>query len=124
MDSQFNRFTQNAKQSLIAAQKIASLHSESITPKHIILGLLTIKEGLAFDVLVSFGVTSEKVNSIIDFENRKEETSGLSVQAKRTIEKALEYAKKFNQLHVGTEHLLLASIIDAEVMDILEKLNV
>ncbi len=125
MDAQFNRFTQNAKKSLIAAQKFASIHTEEIMPKHILLGLLSIKEGLAFDVLISFGLTVEKINSIIDFSEKSSQKTGLSTEAKRTIEKSLEYAKNFNQLHVGTEHLLLGAISeDKEVVEILNKLGV
>lgn len=128
MNQNFQRFTQNAKKSLIAAQKIAELHSDEIRPTHILLGLLNIKEGLARDILGSFGITLEKVNSVMDFTkptlsgNRK---VGLSTDAKKVIEKSLDYAKQFNQFHVGTEHLLLGILVmSPEVGSIFERLGV
>ncbi|PIP27518.1 MAG: hypothetical protein COX30_01440, partial [Candidatus Moranbacteria bacterium CG23_combo_of_CG06-09_8_20_14_all_39_10] len=50
---------------------------------------------------------------------------GLSVDAKKIINKALELAKRYNQLYVGTEHLLLGVLSEsAEINNILERLGI
>lgn len=125
-DKQFRRFTQTAKKSLISAQKIAEVYGGEIRPIHILLGLLNTKEGLAYDILGSFGVTLEKINSIMDFvEPASSKKVGLSVDAKKIIEKALDYTRKYNQLYVGTEHLLLGILsVGLEASSILERLGI
>jgi ATP-dependent Clp protease ATP-binding subunit ClpC len=116
----FERFTNNAKRTLIAAQKTASINNEQIMPRHIMTGLLSVKEGLAFDVMTGFGLTQEKVFSIMDMGgNTYSKGVGLSQEAKRSIEKSLEYAKRFNQMHVGTEHILLGVLTEGEDVSIL-----
>ncbi len=126
MEQYFQRFTETAKKSLLSAQKIAQMQSVEITPSLILVGLLSIKEGLAFDILRSFGVSLEKVNSIMDsnFPVLSGKV-GLSVEAKKVIEKSLDIAKRYDQFYVGTEHLLLAVLKESiEVNTILERLGV
>lgn len=126
MNQNFQRFTQNAKKSLLQAQKIAEVYGAEIKPAHILLGLLGTKEGLACDILKSFGLTAEKVNTVMDFtESTGPKKVGLSVDAKKILNKALELAKRYNQLYVGTEHLLLGVLSEsAEIKNILERLGI
>lgn len=126
MEQYFQRFTQNAKKSLISAQKIADIYSSEIVPAHILLGLLNVKEGLAFDILGSFNITLEKVKSILDLtEPLGAKKSGLSVDSKKIIEKSLELARKYDHFHIGTEHILLSLVIESyEVDNIFDRLGV
>ncbi|NTU69896.1 AAA family ATPase, partial [bacterium] len=122
----FERFTHNAKKTLIAAQKTASINNEQIMPRHILAGLLSVKEGLAFDVMSGFGLTQEKVFSIMEMSGATYSKGvGLSTEARRSVEKSLEYAKRFNQMHVGTEHILLGVLSEGEDTNmLLEQLGV
>ena len=122
----FERFTNNAKKTLIAAQKTASINNEQITPRHILTGLLSVKEGLAYDVMSGFGLTQEKIFSIMETSpSTYSRGVGLSVEAKRSIEKSLEYAKRFNQMYVGTEHILLGVLSDGDdTIMLLEQLGI
>jgi len=126
MDQYFHRFTNNAKKSLISAQKIAEVSGSEIKPNHILLGLLGTREGLASDILGSFNVTLEKVRSIMDFiEPSGFNKIGLSIVSKKIIEKAMDLARRYDQMHVGTEHLLLGTLAESyEVNNILERLDV
>ena len=126
MDQYFHRFTNNAKKSLISAQKIAEVSGSEIKPNHILLGLLGTREGLASDILGSFNVTLEKVRSIMDFiEPSGFNKIGLSIDSKKIIEKAMDLARRYDQMHVGTEHLLLGTLAESyEVNNILERLDV
>jgi len=126
MDQYFHRFTNNAKKSLISAQKIAEVSGSEIKPNHILLGLLGTREGLASDILGSFNVTLEKVRSIMDFiEPSGFNKIGLSIDSKKIIEKAMDLARRYDQMYVGTEHLLLGTLAESyEVNNILERLDV
>ena len=126
MNQNFQRFTANAKKSLLQAQKIAEVYGTEIKSAHILLGFLNTKEGLAYDILKSFGLTIEKINTVMDFtESVGPKKVGLSVDAKKIINKALELAKRYNQLYVGTEHLLLGVLSEsAEINNILERLGI
>jgi ATP-dependent Clp protease ATP-binding subunit ClpA len=87
----FERFTERAKKVLTLAQEEAErAHHSYIGTEHLLLGLMREGDGLAAQVLKSFGVE------------------------KKVIEIAFETAREMGHGFVGTEHLLLGLLIEGE----------
>jgi ATP-dependent Clp protease ATP-binding subunit ClpC len=110
--NQFDKFTGNAKKALIAAQKEAKrLGNFYIGTEHLLLGILIQRRSLGADILGSFGVDLEKLYLVLDFTpggiSETKTKKGLSSHAKRAIEIAVDIARKYDHLYIGTEHLLL-----------------
>jgi ATP-dependent Clp protease ATP-binding subunit ClpC len=114
----FERFTDDARRSVVLAQEEARrLNHDHIGTVHILLGLTDATDGLAALALERVGVTAESA--------RREATelvargtklpSGhvpFTPGAKRAPERALRQAKARHHRHIGTEHILL-SLLDA-----------
>ncbi len=127
----FERFTARAKKVLALAQQEAeSSHHSYIGTEHLLLGLLREQEGLAAKALANLGVEIDVVRQTIDELLGRSE--GIIVQqiiptsrVKQVIELAFEEAERSNQTEVGTEHLLLGLLIEAEgiAAHVLERLG-
>lgn len=119
MKDQFEKFSPDAKRALISAQREASrIGSHYIGTEHILVGILSQKQSLGAEILRSFGVTLEKIYLVLDIAPRslgelKTET-GLSNNAKKTIEQATDLARKYGHFYIGTEHLILGLLSDKE----------
>jgi ATP-dependent Clp protease ATP-binding subunit ClpC len=119
MDNQFNKFTQNAKKALISAQKEARrMGSTYIGTEHLILGILMQKHSLGAEILNSFGVKLEKIYLVLEIATRNmaelKTKKGLSEAAKKSIEQAVDMARRYSHSYVGTEHLLLGLLSQKE----------
>jgi len=110
-----NRFTQRAQKVLYNANKAAKEMNHSyVGSEHVLLGLLTLRDGVAVNILSSLNVDVSQV--ISDIKGLLGEGSNLiqigpvpfSPRAKRIIQFAVEEAKSQGQPFVGTEHLLLS----------------
>ena len=120
MKDYFEKFTQNARKSLLAAQHVAEeMQSPVIASEHLLLGLLTNKECLAADILATADVTAQKVYVLLSFGGRGSSVSStasdaakitLAEETKGILTAAVNFAKKFGHFYVGTEHILLALI--------------
>lgn len=113
MEGQFERFSEDAKQSLIYAQEIAAKHNVNVVDtSFMLLGFLKTTNSIANEVLVNFGLTAQRLESFIVPGQRvltpTETKVGLSFSAQRALEKALMIARKVGDNFVGTEHILLA----------------
>ncbi|MGA7362300.1 MAG: Clp protease N-terminal domain-containing protein [Candidatus Dormiibacterota bacterium] len=116
----FERFTEKAKKVLTLAQDEADKsHHSYIGTEHLLLGLLREEEGHAAKVLANLGVEIDKVRDTIDSVLGRNER--ITVQqiiptsrVKKVIEIAFEEAKRMNNTHVGTEHLLLGLLVEGE----------
>jgi ATP-dependent Clp protease ATP-binding subunit ClpC len=116
----FNKFTQRARKVLrLAHEESQRLCHNSIGPEHLLLGLVREGEGVAGKVLTSFGVDLEKVRKAV--EDRLGRGSqivlgeiGLTPQAKKVIELAVDEARQLNHHYIGTEHLLLGLLREEE----------
>jgi len=110
-DKQFDRFTNNAKQSLENAGMIAHrLNSSYIGTEHLLFGVLKQSDSIGARILNQAGVTLDKLSanftpSLIPHRTR---IQGLSETAKKTIALSLRVAQEFGQPYAGTEHLLFA----------------
>lgn len=117
----FKKFSENLKKVLIMAERISREQNLPTDTEHVLLALLTVKNTLALEILTSFRVFPDKVQTIINLlgkgttKETQEKTAkkeGISIHAKKTIQDAVSLASKYNHSIVDTEHLLLALLLD------------
>jgi ATP-dependent Clp protease ATP-binding subunit ClpC len=110
-NSQFDRFTENAKRSLENAEQIATqMGSSYVGTEHILLGVLQQDTSIGAKILKNVGVTFEKAQLVLSFSQQLASGGykGASETAKRTLTYSLRVAKEFGQPYCGTEHILFA----------------
>ncbi|MBP2324079.1 hypothetical protein JOF56_004464 [Kibdelosporangium banguiense] len=126
--SQFARFTDYARKATVASQQEAlQLKHAEITPGHILLGLLTVPEGLAARAIVSLGGTHERVRELVTsklgpaVENPPIGHIPFTAQSKKVLELTAREALRLGHHYVGTEHILLGllALDDTFAKDIL-----
>jgi ATP-dependent Clp protease ATP-binding subunit ClpC len=108
---QFDRFTENAKQSLENADQIArSMASSYIGTEHILLGVLQQDTSIGAKILRNAGVSLEKAQMVLSFSPKviAHNHKGLSETAKTTLTLSWRIAREFGQPYSGTEHILFA----------------
>ncbi len=116
----FERFTERAKKVLTLAQEEATRgHHSYIGTEHLLLGLMREGESLAARVLNSLGVEINKVRATIDSVIGRDERILIkqmipTSRVKKVIEISFEEARRMGNTYVGTEHLLLALLIEGE----------
>ncbi len=116
----FERMTERARQSVVLAQESArTLKHNYIGTEHVLLGLIREEEGLAAKVLVSLGLSEEKVQEqIIKIVGAGlDVTSGqipFTPRAKKVLELSLREALSLGHNYIGTEHVLLGLIRENE----------
>ncbi len=115
-----NRFTERAQKAIELAHDAATrLGHGYVGSEHLLLGLLREQEGVAAHALKSAGVAEQ------DFLNRVIESvgqggpgqtplQGLTPRSKHIIELAAAEASRLGHGYVGTEHLLLGLLHEAE----------
>ncbi len=109
--SQFDRFTDNAKQSLENAEQLATqMGSSYVGTEHILLGVLQQDSSIGAKILKNAGVSFEKAQLVLSFSQQMAGGGykGASETAKRTLTYSLRVAKEFGQPYCGTEHILFA----------------
>jgi len=114
----FNKFTPNAKLSLANAQDMAQENNANIGSEHVLLGVLSVKQSLASDMLSNLNITAEKVQLVLDLIQEEigapshvDQTQvTLTKQAKTIIEESFLTASKYQHRYVGTEHLLFSML--------------
>jgi ATP-dependent Clp protease ATP-binding subunit ClpC len=111
----FDRFTQNAKQTLQYSGQLAiQMGAAYVGTEHLLLGILKSPSSLGAKLLSESGVTIDKINpSLISASGAVTDPVApqmidLSETAKKTITLALRVAQEFGQVYAGTEHLLFA----------------
>ena len=115
----FNGFTENANQAMnYAIENAQTLGHTYIGTEHILLGLLQ-DNGIASMALNHCGITFDAIEEIIKTEIgvgsvTKLSTSDLTPRSKRVIQMSLSIASKMGHNYVGTEHLLIAILEDAD----------
>jgi len=128
----FNKFTEEAILALSLAQKEAQrFQHPSVDTEHLLLGLLCEGEGVAAKVLTNLGIKPSKVRNtvalVVGFgDSAVMGEIDLTPRAKKVIELAVDEARRRNQQHAGTEHLLLSLVHEGEgpAIDVLRHLNV
>jgi ornithine carbamoyltransferase len=114
------RFSDDARRAIFYAQEEAARLGESfVSTEHLLLALTRDSESPAARVLQQLGVIPQQLR--FEVERRVSQGPGkvwqetqLTPRAKRVIDLAYEEARHFNDDYVGTEHLLLGLIREAE----------
>ncbi len=119
VDSFFQqKFTPEARRALILMQKIAAEAGSSYTgTEHCLLALLRLAEGAVFDLLANEGISTEKVELLLSFEEKSQKRTApprLTESLRRVIEQAVVTAAKYSHPQVGLEHLLFALLREKE----------
>jgi ATP-dependent Clp protease ATP-binding subunit ClpA len=111
----FERYTVQARASVKAAEgAAASLMNERVSPFHFLIGALEADDNLAAATLKSHGITSEQLmrNARIAGPRPGTQATGIfDQQAYLTVSQgALKQAYRRSDLHIGSGHLLLATL--------------
>src|SRR6267378_4222951 len=117
----FDRFNDRAKRVLALSQDEAiRLNHNYIGTEHLLLGLIREGEGTAARVLDRLGVGMVRLRTYVEatigrgnWEKPPTEIT-LNPQVKKVIDLAIDEARKLGHSHVGTEHLLLGIVREAE----------
>ena len=111
-----NKFTQRAQSSLnLALQTARELGHSYVGTEHLLLGLLSEKESIAYKILSSHGAKLSRLKqSLIDYVgvgvSKDVSSSDMSPRLARTIESASAEALRSGSRLIGSEHLLSALV--------------
>jgi len=114
------KFTNSAQKAIEIANNIAiELGHNYIGTEHILYGLAKEGTGVASKVLESQSVTEEnileEIEELIGKQTREQVTTiGFTPRTKRVIENAFKEAKKLDSDYIGTEHLLIGIMREAD----------
>ena len=114
------KFTARAEKALEISNQIAiELGHNYIGTEHLLYGLVKEGSGIANKVLDNQNVTSEaileKIEELIgSSEIRSNQTVGFTPRTKRVIENAFMEARKLGSDYIGTEHLLIGIMREAD----------
>ncbi|WP_214324134.1 Clp protease N-terminal domain-containing protein [Nonomuraea sediminis] len=109
----FERFTDRARRVVVLAQEEArTLDHNYIGTEHILLGLISEREGVAGLALEESGVEKDAVRAFIEQEvgRGSEQPAGhipFTPRAKKVLELSLREALQLRHNYIGTEHILL-----------------
>lgn len=117
----FKGLTQRAQRilTIYAQEEAKRFHSDQLLPEHIILALLKDGEGLGFRVLKSLDIDPIALQVEIEKSIPKKHSGYIlgdvppSHRGKNILESSAEEARKMGFQYIGTEHLLLASVMEA-----------
>ncbi|ACE05875.1 hypothetical protein Aasi_0465 [Candidatus Amoebophilus asiaticus 5a2] len=130
--------THKAKEIIALSRKEAlKLHSNSIRPLHILLGILQYESCLAYKILFALGIPMEELRIALEKSEQQEHEEDMidngqvnGIKLTHEIESLLkltqQYAKALKSEAIGTEHILLAALKNADVHTkyILDQFNV
>jgi len=114
------KFTERAEKTLEIANDIAiKLGHNYIGTEHVLYGLVKEGIGIASKVLenqnINEGAILEKIEELIGTTEKKlNKTIGFTPRTKRVIENAFREAKNLSSDYIGTEHLLIGIIREAD----------
>ena len=109
----FERFSDGARRATaLASEEARQLGHDFIGTEHLLLGLLALGEGVAFDALTELEVTvtearakvTERVHPV---KMAASSSPPFTPLAKKSLERALRESVQLGDKHIGSEHLLL-----------------
>ena len=115
----FSRFTQRARNVVMAAQNEArAAGNATISPAHLVLGLLNEPEAVAAKVIAGQGVSLDTVRATATATlpppaGDLPELIPFDAQAQKALELTFRQALRLGHNYIGTEHILLA-LLDLE----------
>ena len=116
----FERFTQPSRRVVVLAQEEARLLDHNyIGIEHILLGLIHEGEGVAARAIASLGLTLQMArDQVTDMIGRGQQTPTghipFTPRAKKVLELSLREALALKDDYIGTEHILLGLIREAD----------
>lgn len=115
----YGRFTQRAAQALNLAKECSnSLGHNYIGTEHILWGLVKEGGGIAANVLMSNGVTEnkvmEKILSIVGKGDGSLPIAGYTPRTKRVMELSYAETRRMGQNYIGTEHIMMGILREGE----------
>ncbi|WP_237727130.1 Clp protease N-terminal domain-containing protein [Rhodococcus jostii] len=114
----FERFTDQARRSVVLASEAARAHHHAyLGTEHLLLGLIGEREGAAARSLESFGVSAAILDSRLPTGHGDPARSvhiPFTRHAKRILEQSLRETSLLGHDRIGTEQILLALIADRE----------
>jgi ATP-dependent Clp protease ATP-binding subunit ClpC len=116
----FERFTDRARHSVVAAQDEArSLGHNYIGTEHLLLGLLAEPDGIAGRVLAQLGIAAEGTRADVEQVVGRGDSSPsghipFTPRAKKVLELSLREALQLGHNYIGTEHILLGLVREGE----------
>ena len=114
----YETFSRNVNQVIEYAAALSKRYGlQYIGSEHILFGLINVSEGRAAAILREEGVTNERFLYLFEksIDRRTVITGNMfTPRTKRVFENAVEISLKARAGYVGTEHLLLAVLIDSD----------
>jgi len=114
-------FTVRARRVLDAAQEEAhKLQQNFVGTEHLLLGLVSEEKGLAAQILQDLQVDRETIRMTVEFviehsgSRAIPDVIGFTPRSRKVIRHAVDEAFKLDKTFVGTEHLLLAILLEGE----------
>ena len=97
---------------MYAHEEAERLHNAQVLPEHLILGILRLEEGTAYDILIKAGCNPKIAKTEIDDKLREDsdmlEVIQRSIAVQRIIRIADSIAREYNEDTTSSGHLLLA----------------
>lgn len=117
-----NIYTKSAKKALQLAERAARENGSGyVGTEHLLLGLLRNSDSVAAQVLMQNDVTEERLKDMISSLRTgssscavADEDSGYTPRLQRVLEDAGEIAQRFHSAQIGTEHILMAMILEGQ----------
>src|SRR5436309_7287152 len=131
-NDRFDKFTERARKVLTYAQEEARRFNHNyIGAEHLLLGLVREHDGVAAQVLRSLGAEPVRIRHALEFIIGRGDRMivgevGLTPRAGKTIELAVDEARRLGHHYIGTQHLLLGLVREGEgiAASVLESLGV
>jgi len=118
----FDKFTIKAQEALQNAEELTREYGgQQIEPEHLLLALLSDKEGTVLAVVKKYGIPTEQITDRVEAElKRLPKVSGggiqvhLSRNTQQVLNQAFQEIKTLKDDYVSSEHLLLAISADKQ----------
>ncbi|MFD9667162.1 Clp protease N-terminal domain-containing protein [Rhodococcus sp. NPDC059968] len=115
----FERFTDQARRTVVLASEAARAHHHDyLGTEHLLLGLISERDGAAARALESFGVSAAVIDSRLTTGHGEQAARSGHIpftrHAKRILEQSLRETSLLGHERIGTEQILLALIDDRE----------
>ena len=120
MKYNFGGFTAKANNALnIAISKAEELGHTYVGSEHLLLGLVSVDDSVAYQILNDYGVDKDKILELIKSNigtgaPTKLSPEHLTPRAKRVVEVAVSFSRDSGSTFVGTEHILIGILSEGD----------
>ncbi len=120
MKYNFGGFTAKANNALnVAINKAQEFGHTYVGSEHLLLGLVSVEDSVAFQLLSDSGIDSDKITELIKSNIGSGSATKLSPEhltprAKRVVEVAVSCARDSGSTFVGTEHILIGILSEGD----------